>query len=356
MAIDNNNPTSKLYTDLAQLNTLKAKADTDKNAALQEVAQQFEQMFMNMMLKSMREASNSFSEDSYFNSSETQFFQSMLDQQMTTDLATQGNGIGLADVIVRQLGGTPGTEALQQEAPGMTQAQTDAMQLRRVLAQTYDESASVAAAAVLSRAMQVDENSDKASQVSMSQMVEKVADAVKALTTSEAAAALPDRFESPQEFVEKLLPLAEEMAPELGVDPRVLLAQSALETGWGKHVTRDQSTGQPSYNLFNIKAGGSWSGDSVGVRTLEYKDGIPAPEQAQFRAYANYAESFRDYVDFLKTSSRYQQALAQADNPVRYLQELQAAGYATDPEYANKISRIMSADIIALLGIGNKQS
>src|SRR5210317_1518087 len=122
MAIDNNNPTSKLYTDLAQLNTLKAKAGTDKNAALKEVAQQFEQMFMNMMLKSMREASNSFSEDSYFNSSETQFFQSMLDQQMTTDLATQGNGIGLADVIVRQLGGTPGTAGLQQEAPGMTQA------------------------------------------------------------------------------------------------------------------------------------------------------------------------------------------------------------------------------------------
>ena len=351
MAIDRSEGNAKLFTDLTQLNSLKVKSKTDNGEALREVAQQFEQMFMNMMLKSMREAGNSLSEESFFNSSETQFFQSMLDQQMTTDLATKGQGIGLADVIVRQLGGTTEQQTPQskQEAPGMTLAETQAMQMRRVLEQTYDQSASVAAAAVLSKAVQAND------QTPASDLIGKIEAAVDSLTQSPAAQALPNRFESPKEFVEGLLPLAEQMAPELGVDPRVLLAQAALETGWGKHITTDPQTDQSSFNLFNIKAGSSWTGDTVAVNTLEYVNGIPAPERAQFRAYADYAQSFTDYVDFLKTSSRYQQALEQADNPIRYLQELQAAGYATDPEYADKISRIMSADVIALLNVGKNQ-
>jgi len=345
MAIDRTETNSQLFTDLTQLNSLKVKSRTDNGEALREVAQQFEQMFMNMMLKSMREASNSFSEDSYFNSSETQFFQSMLDQQMTSDLAAQGQGIGLADVIVRQLGGAaPSSELvpLNQEAPGMTLGETQALQMQRLLEQTVDNSASVAAAAVLSRAVQ---SNDRAVATS----------AVTAFASSEAAQNLPDRFESPKAFVEQLLPLAESMAPELGVDPRVLIAQAALETGWGKHITRDAQTQESSYNLFNIKAGSRWQGDTVAVNTLEYYEGIAQKELAQFRSYDSYEQSFVDYVDFLKTSSRYQQALEQADNPIGYLQELQAAGYATDPEYADKISRIMSADVIALLDVGNNQ-
>lgn len=350
MAIDRSDNNTQLFTDLTQLNSLKVKSRTDNKEALREVAQQFEQMFMNMMLKSMREAGNSLSEDSYFNSSETQFFQSMLDQQMTTDLATQGQGIGLADVIVRQLGGADENAAplLNQEAPGMTLEETQAMQMRRVLEQTYDNSASLAAAAVMSKAI-------KEPQVAGEQFAAKIDAAVEAFTETKVLEELPSRFESPKEFVEKLLPLAEKMAPELGVDPRVLLAQAALETGWGKHITTDPESGQSSFNLFNIKAGSRWQGEAVEVNTLEYTNGIPAPERAEFRAYQTYAQSFSDYVEFLKTSSRYQQALEQADNPVRYLQELQAAGYATDPEYADKISRIMSADVIALLNVGNSR-
>jgi len=355
MAIDRSDNNSKLFTDLTQLNSLKAKGRSDNGEALREVAQQFEQMFMNMMLKSMREASNSFSEDSYFNSSETQFFQSMLDQQMTSDLAGQGKGIGLADVIVRQLGGSTESQQdnLNQEAPGMTLAQTQAMQMRKILEQTYDNSASVAAAAVLSRAVTSLEQSPK--QLAEQNIESKVADAVSAFTSSDAASKLPDRFESPKEFVEKLLPLAQDMAPDLGVDPRVLIAQAALETGWGKHITRDPESGESSYNLFNIKAGSRWLGDTVSVNTLEYLEGIPQQERSNFRAYDNYEQSFKDYIDFLKTSSRYQMALEQADNPIRYLQELQVAGYATDPEYADKITRILGGDVIALLDLGGKQ-
>ena len=348
MAIDRSDSNTQLFTDLTQLNSLKVKSRTDNKEALREVAQQFEQMFMNMMLKSMREASNSFSEDSYFNSSETQFFQSMLDQQMTTDLATQGQGIGLADVIVRQLGGADeaAEPVLEQEAPGMTLEETQAMQMRRMLEQTYDNSASFAAAAVMSKAV-------KEQQVPIEQIVAKVDAAVEAFTESKVLEELPNRFESPREFVEKLLPLAEEMAPELGVDPRVLLAQAALETGWGKHITTDPESGQSSFNLFNIKAGSRWQGETVAVNTLEYSNGIPAPERAEFRAYQTYAQSFSDYVEFLKTSSRYQLALEQVDNPIRYLEELQAAGYATDPEYATKISRILSGEMIAMADLGS---
>ena len=345
MAIDRTETNSQLFTDLTQLNSLKVKSRTDNGEALREVAQQFEQMFMNMMLKSMREASSSFSEDSYFNSSETQFFQSMLDQQMTTDLATQGQGIGLADVIVRQLGGASKTELvpLNQEAPGMTLGETQALQMQRLLQQTYDNSASLAAAAVQSKALKEPSLGSNANLNTGSESI---------LSSAEA---LPQRFNSPKEFVESLLPLAEEMAPEMGIDPRVLLAQAALETGWGKYITADPQSGESSYNLFNIKAGSAWKGDTVAVSTLEYRNGIPEREIANFRAYGSYAQSFIDYAQFLKNSSRYQQALEQADNPERYLQELQAAGYATDPEYANKITRIMGGDVIAQLNISRNQ-
>jgi len=361
---------TQLFTDIAQLNKLKAKSGENSGEALREVAQQFEQMFMNMMLKSMRQANESLSEDSYFNSSETQFFQEMMDQQLSMDLATKGQGIGLADVIVRQLGGESSTRAnpidpaslllnpsstmSNQEAPGLSVEQTNALQLRRSLVSAYDEAANLAATAVLSKAIQ-QEGADSNNNDEVNAVVAKLDTAVAAVAKQANNEELTNRFGSPQEFVEKLLPLAERMAPELGVDPRVLLAQSALETGWGKFITADQTNGQSSFNLFNIKTGANWSGESVNVNTLEYKGGVPVQERAQFRAYASYADSFRDYVDFLKNSSRYQQALDQADNPISYLQELQAAGYATDPEYADKIARILSGDVIAALNVGKNQ-
>ena len=144
---------------------------------------------------------------------------------------------------------------------------------------------------------------------------------------------LPDRFNSPEEFVDKLLPLAQEAADELGVDPSVLLAQAALETGWGKHMTGN------SKNVFNIKSHG-WGGRNVQVQTLEYRDGVAAKEGAKFRGYNSYADSFKDYVHFLKTNPIYRKALASTDDPQLYLHELQKAGYATDPLYAKKIGSI----------------
>ena len=356
MAINNNNTdpsTAKLFTDLGQLNSLKQQAGKDGQKALREVSQQFEQMFMNMMLQGMRKANQSLVKDSPFNSSETQFFQDMLDQQVTLELATKGKGIGLADVIVRQLSQNVKAEVDSVSDQVSEPSAKNQFQTEDILRRAYDAAANVAASAVLSNAVDLPQGVDKADATSKLQA--DIESAIGNFTAELKNADLPDRFESPKEFVEKLMPIAERIAPELGVDPRVLLAQSALETGWGKYVTTDQASGRSSYNLFNIKADSRWGGESVAVQTLEYREGIPAPERANFRAYDSYADSFRDYVTFLKGSSRYQLALEQAGDPSSYLRELQDAGYATDPEYAAKIESIFSGDLLASLNVGRDQ-
>jgi peptidoglycan hydrolase FlgJ len=148
-----------------------------------------------------------------------------------------------------------------------------------------------------------------------------------------------------ENFVMMLKPHAEKAAAELQISPDVLIAQVALETGWGKHVLHDQQ-GDNSFNLFNIKAGGQWQGDKVNVSTLEYRDGIAANEKSDFRKYTDYAESFSDYVRLMKNNPRYQQALAAGNDSAAYADALQSAGYATDPAYAKKIKQLLNSDLL----------
>ncbi|WP_409523841.1 flagellar assembly peptidoglycan hydrolase FlgJ [Nitrincola sp. MINF-07-Sa-05] len=342
----------QLYTDLNQLQSLKTKANSDEKAALKEAAQQFEQLFLSMMLKSMREANAAFGEDNIFNSSETELFQDMLDQQSTLNMAKQG-GIGLADVLVRQLSQGMDMRPAKDDDDDSTSSKSDTEQM---LNRAFDSTANAAASAMLGRIYQ-SSKSDESAEIEAAEApdTQKQVQESGVVTdeTNRTSESLPGRFESPEEFVEALLPLAEAVAGELGVDPKVLLAQAALETGWGRFITQDQQ--RSSYNLFNIKTGSRWEGDQVRVSTLEYNQGIPQREMANFRAYESYEDSFRDYVSFLKNSPRYQIALEHADNPARYLQELQAAGYATDPAYADKIERIFSGAVLAQAGTGTAQ-
>jgi flagellar protein FlgJ len=134
--------------------------------------------------------------------------------------------------------------------------------------------------------------------------------------------------------------MATEAASLLGLKPQALLAQAALESGWGKHVMQF-ANGDPANNLFGIKADSRWGGDKVTVSTLEYEQGVAVRKKAHFRAYEDYRQSFLDYVDFLKADPRYAKALQSTDDPVAYFQELQKAGYATDPNYAKKISAVL---------------
>jgi flagellar protein FlgJ len=133
-----------------------------------------------------------------------------------------------------------------------------------------------------------------------------------------------------------MLPHAERAAREIGVDPHALLAQAALETGWGKSVPCN-SNGDCSYNLFGIKATGQWSGATVNVPTLEFEEGIAVRKAERFRAYDSPADSFRDYASLIRNNPRYENALGAGNDVVTFASALQQGGYATDPNYARKI-------------------
>lgn len=344
---------AQLFTELGEMNKLRQQARDNDPAALQAVAEQFEQLFLNMLVKSMRDANATFSEDSYFNSSQVQFYQEMSDSQLTKELA-ENKGIGLAEVLVRQLGGNidprlnDGKEEEERIKP--------LSESERMLNRTVDTAASMAASAILGQAQANSRAIEKAkAQESASAAPSTTVPLAPEIKTASSAIETvveklqPQRFDSPEQFVQTLLPLAETVAAELGVDPKVLLAQSALETGWGRYLIQ-RPEGGSSHNLFNIKADSRWSGDSANVGTVEFRDGVAQKERSAFRVYDSYEASFRDYAAFLTNSPRYQQALEQAGDPYQYLSRLQEAGYATDPEYAEKISRIFDGDVLAGLG------
>ena len=165
-------------------------------------------------------------------------------------------------------------------------------------------------------------------------------------TTSKASNnSKPVTFTSANDFVEKIWPYAEKAAQKLGVPTETLVSQAALETGWGKFVISDVD-GKPSNNLFGIKADSRWGGDHVSVQTTEYRDGVVQKERANFRSYDSLQQGFDDYVQFLKSSPRYADALNSKGDAVNYLNNLQQGGYATDPAYANKIQGIMQGQTL----------
>lgn len=344
MAINSTSNTDPgFYADLNSLQKIKNQSKTDSPEALRQVAQQFEQMFLKMLMTSMRDANEAFGSDDVFNSSDVRFYQDMMDSQVTLELSQGGNGIGLTDVLVRQL-----SQQFDIRMDGDDKDKTgEVSESERLLNRAFNVGAMNASSQILGQ-IQGKLTDQEPGVTPVEETVESLAaTASSKLKTTVYDEQLPDRFDSPEAFVEALLPIAERMAGELGVDPKVLVAQAALETGWGKYVIKE-SDGSSSYNLFNIKAGRSWEGDRAQVSTLEYRDGIAQKERADFRSYGSYQESFTDYVNFLKNSTRYQQALNVADSPLQYLQELQQAGYATDPAYADKINSIFENRILAM--------
>ncbi len=306
--------TASVYTDFNGLAALKGKAREDSGAARSEVARQFESLFLNMMLKSMRDASLG---DGVLDGENVKFYRDIYDQQLAIHLSESG-GVGLAEVIERQLGGN-----LNGVQPGV---------------QEGDESLGQAA--------------DLAGQMP-ARLIPRALDVVKQTPTPEPVApaaansepAATEKTSDPsgwkiEDFVEQLMPAAREAAGKLGLTPMALLAQAALETGWGKHMMRF-GDGSSANNLFGIKADRRWDGEQLRVGTLEYEQGVAVRKKEGFRAYESFRDSFNDYVEFLRSNPRYEQALKNTDDPKRYFAELQKAGYATDPRYAEKITAVM---------------
>src|SRR5262245_38332750 len=266
-----------VYSDLSGLAALKRGGNASDPNTLRQVARQFESVFAKMMLTSMRQASSSVG-DSLFGSDQTQFYQGMFDDQLSLEL-TKGRGLGLADLLVRQLQHMTGGTA--------TDAKGDATKPAEDLKLPGP-----------APAQDLKLPAAKATEFAIKPSIAPPSEPVSTFR----------KPSSPEDFVQQLLPCAEQAGRELGVNPTHLLAQAALETGWGKSLPCD-ANGNPSFNFFGIKSGGEWKGDSVSVRTLEFEGGVPVPKQARFRSYDSAADSFRDYVALLRDNPRYAAAL-----------------------------------------------
>ncbi|MCS0068830.1 flagellar assembly peptidoglycan hydrolase FlgJ [Vibrio parahaemolyticus] len=289
--------------DISSLDSLRQKAVKEgkdgEQEALHAAARQFESIFTSMMLKSMREANEGF-ESNIMNSQNEKFYRQMLDEQMASELSANGS-MGLADMIVAQLTAGQGNDKSE---TAMRDAANSAVEYRRV-------------------------DPKKAREIE-----KRLIESGELSRTSHT----PAKFDSPESFVNSMKPYAEKAAKALGVEPSLLLAQAALETGWGQKVV--QNARGSSNNLFNIKADRSWQGDKVTTQTLEFHDNTPVKETAAFRSYSNYQDSFNDYVRFLNDNPRYETALQQSGDSESFIRGIHRAGYATDPTYADKVLQV----------------
>ena len=283
----------------------------NSSEAIRAAARQFEALFLQMVLKAMRDATP---KDGIFESDQSRLYQSLLDQQLAMQLAN-GGGTGFGDVIARQLGAEPVARSRPAQAP------TNLAGFEQVAAMAARQAAKDAAAT----------GTDGA---------ELPVDEVFAVTGA-SSASVPDGARA---FVDRVWPHAMAASRATGVPAHFMVAQAALETGWGRHELK-LADGSPSYNPFNIKAGRDWRGATVAIDALEYSDGKAYREPSRFRAYAGYAEAFEDYARLLSGNPRYAGVLGQHD-AAEFARGLQQAGYATDPMYADKLTRIITGNTL----------
>lgn len=263
---------AKLALDVQSLEQLRTQARYSPDHALEAAAQQFESVFLNLMLKSMREAAP---QDGMFDSEQTRMFTGMLDQRLAQNMASRG--AGLADIMANQLRG---------QMAGNQAPKIGARSSINALSSAYSENAQ-------------------------------------------------------QDFVNRMRPFAMQASQASGVPLQLMLGQAALESGWGKREIR-MADGSNSFNLFGIRANGGWNGKVAEVMTTEYRNGVACKQVERFRAYASYAEAFQDYANLIGNDPRYADVLQQGSDAAGMAQAIQKAGYATDPDYADKLASIMS--------------
>ncbi|MCL1125453.1 flagellar assembly peptidoglycan hydrolase FlgJ [Shewanella surugensis] len=351
------------FLDLGSFDSLRARAQQDDSSVLKEVAQQFEGIFVQMLMKSMRDANAVFESDSPMNSQYTQFYEQMHDQQMSLNLSSQGM-LGLADLMVQQL--SPETSQMlpasvlraDNNASGFTSNEltlaSSEQNSHYPLAPNFLDKLAAITNGSVNESENNWVNSSTNNGVVHAANKRAVLDAASPINASRVSssfsslslvsAPLPEAPQvlSPEAFVAKLYPYAQTAAAQLGTQAEVLIAQSALETGWGQKIIHTQE-GVNSHNFFNIKVGKGWQGNSAEVDTLEFEQGKTVKQKAQFRVYDDIKQSFNDFVGLLTQGERYQAAMKQAQDPQAFMQGLQVAGYATDPQYAKKVLRVMQS-------------
>jgi len=302
---------SRFVLDTKTAQDLRTRMQQDPKAGLQEAARQFEGMFLQMVMKSMRDATPP---DGLMNSDATRFYTSVLDQQLASQLGANGQ-LGFARLIEMQLGNY---------ARGGAAAATLTAELAGAPLAALPLPAASGGAAMPSGAIR------GAGRIASAPVAERQ---VSSLPTGPVS-------QSAQDFAARVWPHAVEASQMTGIPAHFLVAHAALESGWGKSEIR-RPDGSTSFNLFGIKAGRGWQGDAVEVSTTEYVNGEAQQIREKFRAYGSYAEAFRDYARLLAGNPRFAGVLGQQDG-ADFARSLQQAGYATDPMYADKLARIIN--------------
>jgi flagellar protein FlgJ len=305
---------NNIAADSRSLDALRVQAGKDPQKALQAAAKQFETVFMNMLLKSMRDT---VPKDGMFDNSESRTYQGMLDQQLAQGLSGNGTpgskGTGLAELIVKQL----------------------SRNLQSVPAETVAPQAPATGSGV--------SNNDATSVSSLRLQAMRAATRAAETDSAQAAQGKPVAGDTPRSFIARMWNEARTAEAQTGVPAQFMVGQAALESGWGQHEIRGMD-GAASHNLFGIKAGAGWSGKSVQALTTEYVNGKAVKKVENFRAYDSYAEAFADYSRMVSQAPRYSSARQQS-SANGYAKALQTGGYATDPQYAEKLTRTINQTI-----------
>lgn len=300
-------PSNRFVLDFKAAAELKTRISKDPQAGLKLAAQQFEGMLLQMMLKSMRDATP---QDGPMNNDQTRLFTSIMDQQLAQNLSARGQ-LGFAKLIEQQLGRT-----LTGSTGETVHSSLEAFQ-KGLLENRAASSAHVPSSG---------------------------AERIRNRPAVTNAVSSTDTTGNPEDFVNRIWPHAVDAAKSLGVPPRFLVAHSALESGWGKSEIR-AADGSQTFNIFGVKAGRSWTGATVDVQTTEYVNGVAQSANEKFRVYGSYGEAFRDYANLLKNNPRFSSVLGVQDG-TQFARSLQQSGYATDPMYSDKLGRIISGSTL----------
>ena len=312
--IESTDLSGKLALDSNGLSRLKVAARDNSPEAIKAVAKQFEGIFMNMMLKSMREASP---QDGEFDSEQTRSFTAMLDQQLTQNLSSKG--LGLAEVLARQL---------SSQSAASTQPRTPSISEESDKKEPANQSA--ISNKVIGKAIVSD-----ASNSLINNPLDNVLQTT--LATKEIKKVAGDHVDI---FQQKMAEHANNVSQTSGIPANLMMGQAALESGWGSREIK-ATDGLTSHNLFGIKATPTWKGKVAEAVTTEYVDGVKQKRIEKFRAYDSYTESFQDFANMMKSNPRYNKVIENLDSPDAYAKALQQSGYATDPNYAAKLSAVI---------------
>ena len=276
--------------DTKNLDDLKLQVRQGGSDSNRKVAREFEAMFLNMMLKGMREA---LPHSDPLDSDASRLGTSLLDNQISQNLANKG--LGLADALVKQM--------------EQRNVHVDPATNNNIVRKAFPLKAPDPAPIPLKQELPLKTSSTQ------------------------------------QEFLNKFGNAATKASSETGIPTKFILGQAALESGWGKKEVKDMNTGNNSFNLFGIKAGKNWKGPTVEAMTTEYINGIPQKVSQKFKAYSSYEDAFKDYANLIANNSRYEKAMQATDDPIQFAKEIARAGYATDPLYSEKLARIYATSM-----------